>query len=161
MDEIAEWVTEAIPNVKMRMSFDTLEYLRKGGRIGKAQAFLGSLLKTRPVLAIEDGDTVPVARPRQRERATELLLDLVRDSQRIEAVVVEDANNPTESEALVRRLKSFVPPDRVYRSKVSPVIGTHVGPHVLGVSVLESVGKPKQPGGAVRQNPFRSNMVFQ
>ncbi|PIX27599.1 MAG: DegV family protein, partial [Chloroflexi bacterium CG_4_8_14_3_um_filter_45_15] len=50
----------------------------------------------------------------------------------------EDATTPDELEMLAERLKDLVPPERLYRSKVSPVVGTHVGPHVLAVSVLEA-----------------------
>ena len=138
LDQIVDWVMKAIPRIHTRMSFDTLEYLRRGGRIGKAQAFLGSLLKVNPVLAIKDGDTFPVARPRNRAQAMDLLINFAKGFSRIEALAVEDATTPDEAEILAEHLKDIVPPDCLYRSKVSPVIGTHVGPHVLGVAVLEA-----------------------
>jgi len=138
LDEIAKWVRNAIPRIHARMTFDTLEYLRKGGRIGKAQAFLGSLLKVNPILSIKDGDTFPVARPRNRAQARDFLVNFVKGFSHIEAIVIEDATTPDELEMLAERLKDMVPPERLYRSKVGPVIGTHVGPHVLGVSVLEA-----------------------
>jgi DegV family protein with EDD domain len=119
------------------MSFDTLEYLRRGGRIGKAQAFLGSLLKVNPVVGIKDGETFPIARPRNRAQAMDFLVNFVRGFSRIEAVAIEDATTPDDLQTLAERLKDVVPPERIYRSKVSPVVGTHVGPHVLAVAVLE------------------------
>ena len=138
LDQIADWVRKAIPRVQVRMSFDTLEYLRRGGRIGKAQAFLGSLLKANPVLGIKDGDTFPIARPRSRTQAMDFLVNFAKGFSRVEALAVEDATTPGDLEILAGRLKDVVPPERIYRSKVSPVVGTHVGPHVLAVSVLEA-----------------------
>lgn len=138
LDQIVDWVRKAIPKVHVRMAFDTLEYLRRGGRIGKAQAFLGSLLKVNPVLGIKDGATFPVARPRNRTRAMDFLVNFVKGFSHIEALAIEDATTPDELEILAQRLKDVVPPERTYRSKVSPVVGTHVGPHVLAVSVLEA-----------------------
>jgi DegV family protein with EDD domain len=138
LDQVAGWVRGAIPKVHVRVSFDTLEYLRRGGRIGKAQAFLGSLLKVNPVLGIKDGATFPIARPRNRAQAMDFLVNFVKGFKDIEALAIEDATTPDELEALAERLKDFVPPERTYRSKVSPVVGTHVGPRALAVSVLEA-----------------------
>ena len=138
LDEIVKQVRGTIPRVHARMTFDTLEYLRKGGRIGKAQAFLGSLLKVNPVLSIKDGSTFPVARPRNRAQAIDFLVNFAKSFSHIEALAIEDATTPDELEMLAERLKDLVPPERLYRSKVSPVVGTHVGPHVLAVSVLEA-----------------------
>lgn len=138
LDQVAGWVRQAIPKVHVRMSFDTLEYLRRGGRIGKAQAFLGSLLKVNPVLGIKDGATFPIARTRSRAQAIDFLAEFVKGFKNIEALAIEDATTPDELEALAERLKDVAAPEHTYRSKVSPVVGTHVGPHVLAVSVLEA-----------------------
>jgi len=136
--QIVDWVRKAIPRVHVLMSFDTLEYLRRGGCIGKAQALLGSLLKVNPVVGVRDGATFPIARPRNRAQAMDFLVDFVRGFSRVEAVAVEDATTPNDLQALAQRLKDMVPPEHIYRSKVSPVVGTHVGPHVLAVAVLEA-----------------------
>ncbi len=138
LDQIADWVRKAVPRVQVRMSFDTLEYLRRGGRIGKAQAFLGSLLKANPVLGIKDGDTFPIARTRSRTQAVDFLVNFVKGFSQVEALAIEDATTPDDLETLAERLKDIVPPERIYRSKVGPVVGTHVGPQVLAVSVLEA-----------------------
>jgi DegV family protein with EDD domain len=138
LEQIADWVRRAIPRVHVHMSFDTLEYLRRGGRIGKAEAFLGSLLKVNPVVGIKDGETFPIARPRNRAQAMDFLVNFVKGFNRIESVAIEDATTPDDSQTLAERLKDVVPPECIYRSKVSPVVGTHVGPHVLAVAVLEA-----------------------
>ena len=141
LEQIADWVRRAIPRVHILMSFDTLEYLRRGGRIGKAQALLGSLLKVNPVVGLKDGATFPIARPRNRAQAMDFLVDFVKGFSRIEAAAIEDATTPDDLQALADRIKGVVPPEHIYRSKVSPVVGTHVGPHVLAVSVLEAEQK--------------------
>jgi len=138
LEQIADRVRRAIPRVHIRVSFDTLEYLRRGGRIGKAQAFLGGLLKVNPVLGIKDGAAFPIARCRNRTRAMDFLVNFVRGFRRIEAMAIEDATTSDDLEALAKRLRDIVPPERTYRSKVSPVVGTHVGPHVLAVAILEA-----------------------
>ena len=139
LDQIVDWVWRAIPRVHIRMSSDTLEYLRGGGRIGKAQAFLDGLLKVNPVVEIRSGATFPIARPRNRAQAMDFLVNFVKGFSDVEAVAIEDATTPDDLEILAERLKSVVPPERIYRSKVSPVVGAHVGPHALAVAVLEDV----------------------
>lgn len=137
LEEIASWVTSAIPRTHVLMTFDTLEYLRKGGRIGKAQAFLGDLLKVNPILGIKKGEAFPITRVRSRARAVDFLVNFVKNFKKIDALVIEDGTTTNELGKLAQRLQGLVPDEHFYRSKVSPVVGTHVGPHVLSVSVLE------------------------
>ncbi len=137
LSEIVEKVRRAIPRVHVRMAFDTLEYLRRGGRIGKAQAFLGSLLKVHPILGVKDGEAYPFARVRSRAQAVNYLVDFVRGFGSVAGLVVEDATTPEEREELASQLRGLAPEGRLYLSKVSPVVGAHVGPRVLAVSLLE------------------------
>jgi len=137
LDQIANWVKKAIPRVHVCISFDTLECLRRGRRIGKAQAFLGSLLKVNPVLGIKDGNTFPITQPQNRAQAIDFLVNFAKGFRYIEALAIEDATTPDELEMLAQHLKDLVPPECFYRSKVSPVVGTHVGHHILAVSILE------------------------
>ena len=136
--QIADRVRRAIPRVHVRVSFDTLEYLRRGGRIGKTQAFLGSLLKVNPIVGVKDGATFPIARPRNRAQAMDFLVNFVKEFSQIEALAIEDATTPDDLQTLAERLKDVVPPERTYLSNVSPVVGTHVGPHVLLIAILEA-----------------------
>jgi len=137
LEEIANWVTSAIPKTHVLMTFDTLEYLRRGGRIGKAQAFLGTLLKVNPILGIKEGEAFPITRVRSRALAVDFLVNFVENFKKIDALVIEDAITTNELGKLAQRLEGLAPDGHFYRSKVSPVVGTHVGPHVLSVSVLE------------------------
>jgi DegV family protein with EDD domain len=136
LDEVIAVVHSSMRRVDFRLAFDTLEYLRKGGRIGKAQAFLGSTLKVNPILTIRDGATEGVTRVRSRAKAMDHLCNFAASFSNIEEVAIEDATTPDEAETLIERVSSAFPKERMYRMKVGPVIGTHVGPHVLGVGVL-------------------------
>jgi DegV family protein with EDD domain len=136
LDEVVALTRENIHRVDMRIAFDTLEYLRRGGRIGKAQAFFGSLLKVNPILTIKDGETYPVARERSRVKAIDHLHDFAASFSHIDEMAVEHATTPDEAGGLIERLGAKFPEECIYRSKVSPVIGAHVGPRVLNVAVL-------------------------
>ena len=120
----------------MRAAFDTLEYLKRGGRIGKAQAFLGSLLKVNPIIAMKDGVVEPAGRARSRAKAIEYLYNFATSFTHIEEMAVEDAACPEDAEMLVERLSSKFPKERIYRSKTTPVIGTHTGPGLLLVAIM-------------------------
>jgi DegV family protein with EDD domain len=136
LDEIVKKVQSNILRTESRMAFDTLEYLKRGGRIGAAQAFLGSLLKINPVLALKDGEVYPLSRERSRIKAIEALYNWVITYRQIDAFAVEDATTPEEGDQLVNRLKAKFPDKPIYRSKVGAVIGAHTGPSVIAVSVI-------------------------
>jgi DegV family protein with EDD domain len=139
LDELVALTEKNINRLDMRIAFDTLDYLRRGGRIGKAQAFFGSLLKVNPILTIKDGEVYPAARERSRAKAIDYLVNFAAEYTHIEEMALEDATTPDEADELVERLGAKFPKDKIYRSKVSPVIGAHVGPRVLSVMVLGEV----------------------
>ena len=136
LDKVLDMVRKNIPRVDVRMAFDTLEYLRRGGRIGKAKTFLGTVLKVCPILGLRDGEAYPFAREHSRAKAIDYLYDFAADYSRVEGIAVEDATTPTEANELAQRLKFRFPKAHIYRAKVSPAVGAHVGPRVLGVAVL-------------------------
>jgi DegV family protein with EDD domain len=136
LDEIVKMAEKDIPRVEERMAFDTLEYLKRGGRIGSAQAFLGSILKINPVLRLKDGEVFPISRERSRAKAIETLFNFAQDYLKVEAIAVEDATTPDEADRLAERLKQKYPQVPIYRSKVGAVMGAHVGPSIIAVSVL-------------------------
>lgn len=137
LEQVADAVRKAIPKAHVRVCFDTLEYLRRGGRIGRAQALLGSMLKVNPILGIKDGEAYPFGRERSRAKAIDWLYNFAKSFSNIRELAVEHANTPDEVEALVQRLDVVFPKEHIYVSTVSPVVGTHVGPHVISVAVLE------------------------
>lgn len=136
LDEAVNLTQCNIQRVDFRAAFDTLEYLRRGGRIGKAQAFLGSMLKVNPIITIRDGEVCPAARPRSRAQAINYLYDFAMNYSLIEEMAIEEATTPDEAEMLANRLSSKFPKERIYRSKMSPVIVTHTGPRAIAVSIL-------------------------
>lgn len=140
IDKVVSLTRRNIPRADVRMVFDTLEYLSRGGRIGKARTFLSSVLRVNPVLGIRDGEVYPFAREHSRTKAIDYLFHFATSFSHVEGMAVEDATTPDEADGLARRLGSKFPKVPIYRTKVSPVTGAHVGPHVLAVSVLGDKG---------------------
>ena len=136
VDEVLDVARYTMHRVDMRAAFDTLEYLERGGRIGKAQAFLGSLLKVNPIIGLKDGEVYPVARERSRAKAIDYLYNFAASFGTIEGLAVEYAADLDEANRLVQRLHSKYPQVPIYLTRTSPVIGTHTGPGLIVVSVL-------------------------
>jgi DegV family protein with EDD domain len=125
--------------LKMWFAIDTLEYLRRGGRIAGAQAWMGSALKIKPILTVE-AEITPVERVRTWRRAFERMVDLLRSRNEdgADAWMVQHIQAPREAEELAARGEEiFGCPPRVI-SEIGPVIGTHVGPGLLGAGGLPS-----------------------
>jgi DegV family protein with EDD domain len=116
---------------------ETLEHLRRGGRIGKAAQLLGDVMRLRPLLRIEGGQVVPWERTRTRTRAIDALVAFTRDMSRIEQAAVIYNTTPVDAEELARQI-SGITAEPVETVKFGPVISTHVGPGVLGVVVKEA-----------------------
>jgi DegV family protein with EDD domain len=140
LDEVIEVTRKNIPRAAFYAAFDTLEYLRRGGRIGKAQAFLGSMLKINPIITLKDGVVEPAGRTRSRAKAIDHLYNFAMSYSYIEEMAVEDTACPDDAEALIKRLSSRFPKERIYRSKMTPAIGTHTGPRLVLVAVLGDKG---------------------
>jgi len=136
LDEAIKVVRSAMARVHMAMSFDTVKYLAKGGRIGRAQGMVGSLLSVKPILTLKDGEVAPLARVRTVKAGMDYLYNFAAGFSDIEAMAVEHATTPNLLEEMINRLSALYPAEKIYRANVSPVIGTYVGPHVLSVSVL-------------------------
>jgi len=136
LKEVMEVVNKDIPRVGFLAAFDTLEYLRRGGRIGRAQALLGSMLKINPLITLKDGLVEAAGRTRSRSKAIDQLYDYVAGYSHIEELSVGDTACPEEAGALCERLGAIFPRERIYHSKMTPVIGTHTGPGLLLVAIL-------------------------
>ncbi len=136
LDEVKAVAQRTIPRVDFMAAFDTLEYLKRGGRIGKAQFFLGSKLKFNPIIGMKDGKVIGISRPRSRAKAIDYLYNFVMSYSHIEELAIEYATALDEVEMLIERFSSKFPKERIYRSRAGPVIGTHTGPSLLVVSVL-------------------------
>jgi len=138
LDELADLVHKAMPRSHLIVYFDTLKYLAKGGRIGKAQGLLGAMLSIKPILTVRDGEMAPLTRVRSPAAGMDYLYNFMAGFSKIEALAVEHAATPDEADELVERLSSLFPKERIHRSIVSPVLGTHAGPNAVALTVLEA-----------------------
>ena len=134
LDDVVTETRAAIPKVGFMGLVDTLEYLEKGGRIGKAQAFVGSLLRIKPLLTIRDGEAHPLERARTRAKGVDRMCELVQVEMPLKDLAVVYTTTPDEARALAQRLRSYLPQGEVILSQVGPVVGTYLGPGVLGVA---------------------------
>jgi len=140
LDELLELTQRNTNRVGMLAAFDTLEYLKRGGRIGRAYALLGSIININPLITLRDGVVEPAGRTRSRTKAIDRLYDFVMSYSHIEEIAVEDAACPDDAELLVEHLSSNFPRERIHRSRTTPVIGTHTGPGLLLVAVMGNKG---------------------
>lgn len=132
---------QAREELKMWFAIDTLEYLRRGGRIGGARAWIGSALKIKPILTLEE-EITPVERVRTRARSIERLLDYARQRHEsdLDAWVVQHIQDQETADALIDDCREIFGCEPAFTSEVGPVIGAHVGPGLLGVgSVSKAV----------------------
>src|SRR5689334_17717857 len=130
-DQHAQAVREEL---KIWFAVDTLDYLRRGGRIGAARAWIGTTLKIKPILTLET-EITPIERVRTRGRAFERMVDYARQRHEAgaDAWVVQHVQDPESAERLVQTCRPIFGCDPVFTSEVGPVIGAHVGPGLLGV----------------------------
>ena len=137
LNELVSLISETIPRIHVRVTLSTLEYLARGGRIGKVQAFLGSMLRMNPILGLKDGVAFPAARVRSRAKATEWFFEFASTFSKIKALAVEYGSNVAEAKSFAKRMASVFPKASIYMANVSPVICTHTGPNLLGMTVME------------------------
>ncbi|MDZ7727091.1 MAG: DegV family protein [Dehalococcoidia bacterium] len=114
----------------------TLEYLQRGGRIGRAASMVGTLLRVKPLVEVADGEVAPFERVRTHSRAVERLYDVATGAGDLEALYVGCGTNVDEAEALAARLREALPGVPVSRFTIGPAIGVNAGPEVLGVALL-------------------------
>jgi DegV family protein with EDD domain len=140
LSEIDNCVANLLPRTHVIFLVDTLEHLRRGGRIGRAAEIIGSVLQLKPLLRVEEGIVVPQARTRTRARAVSGLLQLIEEVPKIDSAAVVYTAGADDvglvSEALVPRVGK----DEVIISELSPVLSAHIGPKGLGVAFIE--GEP-------------------
>jgi DegV family protein with EDD domain len=132
--DVLATVARARDGLKMWFAIDTLEYLRKGGRIGSAQAWLGSALQIKPILTLEE-EITPVERVRTRRRAFERMVEFARERRQsgAGAWVVQHIHDPETARHLVDECRQVFDSDPVFVSEIGPVIGAHIGPGLLGI----------------------------
>jgi len=124
---------------KIWFAVDTLSYLRRGGRIGGARAWIGSTLKIKPILTLED-EITPIERVRTRARSIERLRDYAaqRHESGADAWVVQHIQDPGSAASLADDCREIFGCEPVFLSEIGPVLGAHVGPGLLGVGSTRS-----------------------
>jgi DegV family protein with EDD domain len=136
-DAVTARAREARAALKIWFCVDTLEYLRRGGRIGNAQAWIGSTLKIKPILSL-DYEITPVERVRTAKRAFERMVQYAQElhDNGADRWVVQHIQAAEQAERLMGRCREIFGSEPLFTSEVGPVIGTYTGPGLLGVGAL-------------------------
>jgi DegV family protein with EDD domain len=143
LDEIVRLVRGVLPHIYLVFFVERLDYLERKGRIGPAQALLGTMLRIKPLLLVEDGEIMPLEKVRTRELAVEKLADFVAEFAAIQQVVV--LKSPLENEinelvgVLNEQLSLALPGHRFPSITYDPILACHLGPEALGVVVFEGL----------------------
>jgi DegV family protein with EDD domain len=139
LDEVVRLVRAMIPHVYLVFFVESLEYLERGERIGKAEALLGTMLSIKPLLIIEDGEILPLEKVRTRNGGIDKLYEFVTEFPHLEKVaILKGARAATPSE-LVERLQTAFPKKELDLVTYGPVLATHLGLEAIGVFVYEGL----------------------
>jgi DegV family protein with EDD domain len=141
LEQVAELVRRNVPRMHLMILVDTLKYVIKGGRLGRAPGLVGTLLKVRPLLIMRDGKLSAVGVARTKARAAERLCDFAEGFSRVMEVAVAYTTEHAEAKALLDRLKGAFPEATGYLTRVGASLGTHAGPGAMGVAVRECKGE--------------------
>jgi DegV family protein with EDD domain len=137
LDQLADMVRKLIPKAHVLVTCDTVKYLVRGGHANKAvKVLLASALRINPLIEIKE-EVLPFGRVRGRAKAIDALCKYVGSFPHPRSLAVEYATNAEEAKSLVARLERMLPGVPVYTSIVGAVVGAHLGPHTLAVSILE------------------------
>lgn len=147
--KILDDVKQAISNTHLLGTFDTLKYLVRGGRIGKAKALLGSVLNVKPIVTLREGEIVPVNNVRTRTQAIEKLFEYVKNALNVQEVAVVYSTTPDEARGLRDRLSSLVSSDHLHLAQLGPALGVHGGPGTLIVAFRG------EPGTAIKSEALK------
>ncbi len=131
---------DAIASQRIAFTVDSLDQLRRGGRLGRGAAFLGSVLSIKPILEIRGGEIYPAERVRTRKRALDRLVEWAEAEGEVTDVAVVHGAAPDDAEKLRSRLAERFPKAALWTGRVGPVLGAHVGPTVIGVMTLGKRG---------------------
>jgi DegV family protein with EDD domain len=135
MNDIKDLIGRLVPALRSYGILDTLKYIVKGGRLGKASGLVGSLLPVRPILTIKDGSVTPVGVSRTRSGAIERLLERLRSVSNVRAIGIAHSSPDEEVASFTDKLKTFVPDVKPMIAKLGPAIGTHGGPGTILVAM--------------------------
>jgi DegV family protein with EDD domain len=138
LDKVVEEVKQAIPKIHLLAFLDTLEYLKRGGRIGKVKALLGSVLSVKPMLAVKDGELVPAGQVRTRAKGIDKLFDFVKNAADIQDLAIVYNTTPDEAQNLAERIGSIFDREKIRIARLGPGLGVHAGPGAMLVAIREA-----------------------
>jgi DegV family protein with EDD domain len=133
LDDCVGAAEDLVPRTRIYGALDTLENLKKGGRIGSAQALLGSVLSIKPIIEVADGKVEPESKQRTRSKSLRYLVEKVRQFPRVEDLAVMHGDAPDVDE-LLDLLGAVYPREDIVVGQIGAVIGTHGGPRLVGVT---------------------------
>ncbi len=136
--DIAAQLREMVPRIRLWGMLDSLEYVQRGGRIGKGSALLGNLLNVKPMLQIREGEVLPIGRVRTRQRAFQRLIELLEEEQPVEELGVIHSDFPAAAAELADMVADRWPRERLLVVEIGPVLGTHLGPGAIGLSCVKA-----------------------
>jgi len=136
LDDLADRAVDLARHTRLYGALDTLEYVRRGGRIGAAQALLGGVLSIKPVIEVRDGVVAEAGKVRTRSKSLRFLADKLTEAKNPESVYVFHAQAPDVDE-LLELLSTHVARDAIEVGMIGPVIGTHAGPRTIGVGWVD------------------------
>ncbi len=138
LDEVVELSKSLSARATFTGLVETLEYLQKGGRIGKAQALLGSLLRIKPILALVDGEAHGTERARTRSRGIKRIKSLVEEAVPLEALSVLYTTDHDLAVEIASDLSPCAPDGKPLIAQLGPVVGTYLGPGMLGFGMIRA-----------------------
>ena len=136
-EQVVQTARDTIPHVGVVFTVETLEFLRRGGRIGGAQAFMGSLLDMKPILDLRDGRVEPIERVRTKRKAVDRVMDIIVERATGKSPIrlaTLHANAPEEAAALLEKCKQRLGAVEAIMCEVSPTVATHAGPGTVGLA---------------------------
>lgn len=139
LDDVVRLVRGMIPRIYIGFFVETLDFLERGGRIGKAQAMLGNMLNIKPLLILEEGEIVALEKVRTRAKAIEKLVEFITEFTHIQKMVVLHGNTPEDVSTLIEQTNLLLPNLDISVDHYGPVTATHLGTDALGVVVYEGM----------------------
>ena len=151
IDGVVAAAEDLLGRSHMLVIFDTLKYLRQGGRIGRSMELIGTLARLKPIATVRDGEVAAAGRVRTKNKAIEEVLRRFAELRPLERAGVVYATTPDECDYVAERLRGLAPEIPITQSRIGPVLGVHAGPGVLGATVVTAApatGEGSPPTGA-------------
>ena len=134
MEEVVKIAHEAVPDIHFMVLFDTLKYLAKGGRIGKAKGLMGAMLNIKPLIGLKDGEVVPLGKARSYSKGMEQQFEFIEKAIKegeVKEISIMYNTRQDEADALADRIAPLYPREKILMGEIGPILGTHGGPNML------------------------------